>query len=179
MLRHFNFFPALFHLGLFAKFHWNSWRVSLTLQFICVVYLLFVRQQSFIKLCISSTLNNGREFLIGPCSFTATILIPLVITALRDTQLCRATFTPLGEEVARQTSAPWAGVASCSPPKRVLLEYPYHPYSSHQGFCSLLLSSAFLPLAAPAIKGRLFAVLVTICGHCTYALLPSFSPFCH
>lgn len=115
------FFSALFHLGLFARFHSNSWRVSLTLKFICVVYLLFVRQQWFIKLCISSTLNNGRECLIGPCSHTATILTHLIITALTEgTQLCRATFTPLGEEVARQTSAPWAGVASSSPPKSSL-----------------------------------------------------------
>lgn len=51
---------------------------------------------------------------------------------------------------------------------------PISPLQSTPGFWSLLPSSAFLPLAAPAIKGRLFAVRATICGHWTsHALLPS------
>lgn len=107
MLWHFNFFfSALFHLGLFAKFHSNSWRVSLTLKFICVVYLLFVRQQWFIKLCISSTLNNGREFLIGPCSYTAAILTHLNNYCPKGHSAVQSHICPSGRRVGKADLSP-------------------------------------------------------------------------
>lgn len=97
-------FSALFHLGRVAKFYLNSGRISLPVKFIRVVYLLFVRKQWFTKLCSSSTLNNGRECLIGTWLYTATILTYNYYPNGEHSAVlshCRkeAAFTHLGEEV--------------------------------------------------------------------------------
>lgn len=156
MFWHFNFFPALFHLGLFAKFHSNSGRVSLPLKFICMVYLLFVRKQRFIKLCITSTLNNGKECLIRNWLYTATFLtLSYCPTGEHPAawSCCRkeAAVTHQGERASCCCS-----LLSIKQGGLLLLKCPFPFYGPHQCFCSLSLSSATACIAAPAIERRIF-----------------------
>ena len=187
------FFSALFHLGLFAKFHSNSGRVSLPLKFVCVLYLLFVRTQWFIKLCISSTLNNGRECLIGNWSYTATFLTLLIIAALMETTQLRGAAAGqrqpslLWEKRGQTDPSTLSCAASSSPSSRtvfLLLSAHVNLNGLHQGFCGLLLSSAFLPLPMllllPLKEGSLlflfvYAVIALLMFYC----LSYFFPFSH